>query len=77
MQFGLKAAPLTFQRTMNNIFVDMLGNSVYIYLDDIIIASKGMFSDMDTLQEVLKRLQEVGLKLKITKCEFLKPRIKF
>ncbi len=32
---------------------------------------------MDTLQKVLKRLQEVGLKLKITKWEFLKPRIKF
>ncbi len=36
-----------------------------------------MSSHMDTLQKVLKRLQEVGLKLKITKCEFLKPRIKF
>ncbi len=35
MPFGLKGAPLTFQRTMNNIFGDMLGNSVYIYLDDI------------------------------------------
>ncbi len=55
----------------------MLGNSVYIYLDDIIISSKDMSSDMDTLQEVFKRLQEVGLKLKITKCEFLKPRVKF
>ncbi len=77
MHFGLKGAPLTFQRTMNNIFEDMLGNSVYIYLNDIIIASKDMFSHMDCLQEVLKRLQEVGLKLKITKHEFLKPRIKF
>ncbi len=35
-----------------------------------------MFLHMDTLQEVLKRLQNLGLKLKITKCEFLKPRIK-
>ncbi len=77
MHFGLKGAPLTFQRTMNNIFGDMLGNSVYIYLTYIIIASKDMFSHMDTLQEVLKRLQEVGLKLKITKYEFPKPRIKF
>ncbi len=51
-----------------------MGNSVYIYLDDIIIASKDMTSHMDTLQE---RLQQVGLKLKLTKCEFLKPKIKF
>ncbi len=32
---------------------------------------------MDTLQKVLKRVQEVGLKLKLTKYEFLKPKIKF
>ncbi len=76
MPFGLKRAPLTFQRTMNNIFGDMLGNSVYIYLDDIIIASKDTTSHMETLKLVLKRPQEVGLKLKLTKCEFLKPRIK-
>ncbi len=37
MLFGLKGAPLTFQRTMNNILEDLLGNSVYVYLDDIII----------------------------------------
>ncbi len=77
MPSGLKGAQLTFQRTINNIFGDMLGNSVYIYLDDIIIASKDTASHMETLNSVLKRLQEVGLKLKLTKCEFLKPRIKF
>ncbi len=55
----------------------MLGNSVYIYLDDIIIASKDTMSHIETLKSVLKQLQEVGIKLKLTKCEFLKPRIKF
>ncbi len=75
--FGIKRAPLTFQRTMNDIFGDMLGNFVYIYLDDIIIPRKDTTSPMETLKSVLKRLQEVGLKLKLTKCEFLKPRIKF
>ncbi len=62
---------------MNNIFRDMLGNSVYIYLDDIIITSKDMTSHMETLKSVLEKLQDVGLKLKVTKCEFLKQRIKF
>ncbi len=67
MPFGIKGAPLTFQRTMNNIFGDMLGNSVYIYPNDI-IASEDTTSHMETLKSVLKRLQEVGLKLKLTKC---------
>ncbi len=54
MPFGLKGAPLTFQRTMNNIYGDMLGNYVYIYLDDIIVASKDITSHTDTLQKVLE-----------------------
>ncbi len=58
MPFGLKGAPLTFQRTMNNIFGGMLENSVYIYPDDIIIASKDMTSHMETLKSVLKRLED-------------------
>ncbi len=77
MPFGLKGAPLTFQRTMNSIFGDLLGKSVYVYLDDIIIASKDVHAHMETLKVILHRLQEVGLRLKLTKCEFSKPRIKF
>ncbi len=53
--------------TMNNIFGDLLGNSVYVYLDDIIIASKDVQAHMTTLKAVLHRLQEVGLKIKLTK----------
>ncbi len=77
MPFGLKGAPLTFQRTMNNIFWDLLGNSVYVYLDDNIITSKDVHAHMETLKAVLHIIHEVGLKLKLTKCEFLRPRIKF
>ncbi len=77
MPFGLKGAPLTFQRTLNNIFGGVLGNSIYIYLDDIIIASKDTTSHIETLNSVLKRLQEAGLKLKLTKCELLKLGLNF
>ncbi len=63
MPFGLKGAPLTFQRTVNNIIGDLPGNSVYVYLDDIIRASKDVHAHMDTVKAVLNRLQEVGLKL--------------
>ncbi len=62
---------------MNNIFGNMLRNSVYIYLDDIITASKDTTSHLETLNSVLKRLQDVGLKLKLSKCGFLKPRVEF
>ncbi len=75
MPFGLKSAPLTFQRTMTFIFSGMVGKSVY--LDDIIIASNDTKSHLDTIKIVLQRLQESGLKVKLTKCEFLKKKIVF
>ncbi len=77
MPFGLKSAPLTFQRTMNSIFSGMLGKSIYIYLDDTVIASTDTKSHLDTIKLVLQRLQEPGLKVKLTKCEFLRKKKSF
>ncbi len=57
MPFGLRGAPLTFQRTMNNILRGLADNSVYVYLDDIIIASKDVHAHMATLKAVLHRHQ--------------------
>ncbi len=75
MPFGLKGPPFTFQRTMNIIFGD---RKFFVHLPRyIIIASKDMTSRKETLKSGLKRLQDVGLKLRLTKCAFLKPRIKF
>ena len=36
MLFGLKNAGATYQRAMNDIFHDMLGHHVEVYIDDII-----------------------------------------
>ena len=33
MPFGLKSAPSTFQRLMNNIFMGLLGTRCFVYLD--------------------------------------------
>ena len=77
MPFGLRNAPLTFQRLMNNVFAGLLGSSVHVYLDDIIICTDDIQSHISTLQEVLLRLQGAGLKLKITKCNFFKSKIRF
>ena len=77
MPFGLKSAPLTFQRMMNSLFSGMIGDSVFVYLDDIIVASKDLDSHFTTLRSVFQRLQEAGLKVKLSKCEFLKAKICF
>ncbi len=75
MPFGLKSAPVTFQRMINTLFADMLGKDVYAYLDDLIICTKNGDTHLADLEVVLLKLKEAGLKAKLTKYEFLKAKI--
>ena len=77
LPFGLRNAPLTFQRMVNTLFAGMIGHGLFVYLDDIIIVSKDMDSHLRQLDTVFTRLSEAGLKVKLSKCDFLKPRITF
>ncbi len=62
MPFGLKSAPISFQRMINTVFSDMLGTHVFAYLDDVIICNKDPESHFATLEAVLLKLKESGLK---------------
>lgn len=75
MLFGLKSAPLTFQRIIKKNFLSMLGNVVFAYFDDLIIASKDLETHSTTLKHVLQRLEEAGLEVELSKREFLKAKI--
>ncbi len=77
MSFGLKNAPLTFQRMISNLLAGLLGKDTFAYLDDVIIVSKDFHTHFSKLQQVLEKLQEAGLKVKVAKCEFLKYKIQF
>ncbi len=77
MPFGLKTAPIIFQRLINILFSDMIGKEIYVYLDDFIICSNDGDSHLARLEAVLLKLREATLKDKLTKCEYLKPKITF
>ena len=65
MPFGLTNAPATFQRLMDKLFNSW--NFVFIYLDDILIASRSFSEHITHIMQVLQRLQEAGLKVKPSK----------
>lgn len=75
MPFGLCNAPSTFQRCMELIFRGLQWKTLLIYLDDIIIYSSNLDEHFDKLSEVLGRLRDAGLKLKPSKCEFIKDEV--
>lgn len=68
MPFGLRNAGQTFQRFMNEIFGSF--EFVFVYIDDILIASKNRNEHMVHLTEIFKRLEEFGFNIKPSKCIF-------
>ncbi len=74
---GLRHAHLTFQRMVNTLFSCVIGKSLFVYLDDLIVVSKELDSRLQQLSLVFQKLKQAGLKAKLTKCEFLKSRIEF
>ncbi len=77
MPFGLKNNPMTFQRLINDVFAGILGKHVFAYLDDIIVTWKNPETHLANLELVFQRLQAVGLKVKLTKFQFLRSKINF
>ena len=69
MPFGLRGAPATFQRLMDNV---LRGTEEYagVYLDDIVIHSETWAEHLRQVQDVLRRLQTAGLTIKLKKCSF-------
>jgi hypothetical protein len=43
LPMGLANAPATFQRVMNEVFSDMMGKSLLVYLDDLLVMSSSSF----------------------------------
>ena len=77
MPFGLTNAPATFQRLMESCLGDLHLNWCIIYLDDIIVFSKNPDDHITRLEGVFEKLAEAGLKLKPSKCEFFKAKLKY
>ena len=75
MPFGLAGSPITFTRLVNTVFHGMLGKSVHVYMDDILVCTNTIEEHLTILREVLNRLRLAGLKLKLEKCDFLKRKI--
>lgn len=74
---GISNAPSAFQATMNKLFRHMIGKSVFIYMDDILVASRSAEEHKEHLREVLQILRDNKLYVNIDKCHFNKPEVNY
>ena len=75
LPFGISSAPALFQRTMEQILQGIPG--VVAFMDDIELTGATVEEHLDRLDQVLQRLEEHGLRLRKSKCEFLKDRVEY
>lgn len=66
MPFGLRCAAQTFQRLMHEVCRGL--EFVFIFLDDICIASENMEQHFDHLRQLFTRLAEYNLTINLEKC---------
>lgn len=71
MPFGLKNAPATFQRVMDNVLRNLLGKNCLVYMDDIICYSVSLQEHMASLGKIFEELRKYNLKIQLDKSEFL------
>ena len=76
MSFGLTGSPAVFQNCMNAVLGDVR-HFALAFVDDIIVFSETFEEHMTHLEEVFERLQKANLKLKISKCEFMKKQLNY
>ena len=77
MPFGLKAAPSTFQRLMNRVFLGMTGSRCVVYLDDVLVFGESLQEHNERLREIFEKLRQFNLKIEPDKCEFLKTELNY
>lgn len=77
MPFGLKNAPATFARYMNEFVRKHRLRNIIIYFDDILVATVDKRTHLDTLRHLFDALIKENLTVNTEKCHFLQDRVNY
>lgn len=77
MPFGLSNAPATFQAYINESLAGLVDMICVVYLDDILIYSSDPAQHTTHVRQVLERLRQHNLFVKLSKCTFSSQSVDF
>ena len=78
MYFGLINSPATFQAMMNDLFQDLINKGdTAAFIDNILVATDTEEGHDELVEEVLKRLEENDLFVKLEKCKWKVREVEF
>jgi len=78
MYFGLTDSPATFQTMMNDLFRDLINQGdMATFIDNILVATEMEEGHDKLVEEVLKRLEENDLFMKLEKCKWKVREVEF
>ncbi|VDO88105.1 unnamed protein product [Haemonchus placei] len=76
LPFGLSTSPAVFQRMMDMVLRGLgLEDEVFVYIDDILVATESMERHYIELRRVLEALRKANLRLKPQKCTFFRENV--
>ncbi|RDY09020.1 Retrovirus-related Pol polyprotein, partial [Mucuna pruriens] len=70
MPFGLKNAGATYQRLMDKVFQEIIGEDMEVYVDDMVVKSSKEEAHYHKLERVFTVLRKNQLRLNLQKCSF-------
>ena len=70
MPFGLKNVGVTYQCLVNKLFEPLIGQTVEVYVDDMIMKSKAKEDHSSNLQKTFEILRAFNMRLNPKKCVF-------
>lgn len=70
MPFGLKNARATYQHLVNETFAKLLGKSMEVYVDDMLVKSLESDRHVQHLEETFQILHKYDMRLNLAKCAF-------
>uniref|UniRef100_A0A8R1EDM9 Reverse transcriptase n=1 Tax=Caenorhabditis japonica TaxID=281687 RepID=A0A8R1EDM9_CAEJA len=77
LPFGLVTSPAIFQATMEAIVGDLLGKNVFVYVDDLLIASETLEQHVEDLRTILTRIKNSGMMLRASKCHIAQREVEY